>query len=470
MASKKCSNCLKQDVRIAQLEAEVRRLESQLAKNSSNSSKPPSSDGLRKKPVIPGSQRRPSGKKPGGQPGHQGVTLSAILTPDRIVPHAVTRCDCGMDLSKIAPDKTITSQVFDLPPMKIEVTEHRYEIKTCPCCRHTITAPHHNGLKGLPVEYGPQIKSLSIYLMTQQLIPCRRVSELLYELYGIEISIGSLTLWSKEAFEGLADFEMTVKQSLAGSDVVHFDETGMRCSGSLHWLHSASTARLTFFGIHTERGAQAMNDFAILNDFHGFAIHDYWKPYFKFTQCLHSFCNAHILRELTFLDEVLGERWAKKMKSLLLDIHASVTIAKTTGNKTIPRRVDRKFRRIYDKILHEGFRFHATHDPIFKRGARGRSKQTKGKNLLDRLNDLQAEVLRFMNDFRVPFTNNQAEQDIRMNKVKQKISGCFRSFEGAQIFCRIRSYLSTARKQQVNVLDAVRAVFLGMSLPLSLPP
>lgn len=470
MTSKICSKCFEKDNRIAGLEAQVRGLKARLAQNSTNSSRPPSSDGLNKRAAIPGSQRRPSGKKPGGQPGHKGVTLSPVQNPDRIVSHEVTLCDCGEDLSGLKPDRTTTSQVFDLPPLKIEVIEHRFEVKTCPCCHRTITAPRPAGLKGLPVEYGPQIKSLSIYLMAQQLIPCRRVSELLHELYGIEVSIGSLTQWSVEAFHGLTDFETAVKRSLAGADVVHFDETGMRCSGHLHWLHCASTATHSFFGIHAERGSQAMDDFGILTGFLGIALHDYWKPYLKFAQCLHAFCNAHILRELMFLDEELGEPWARRMRQLLLDIHACVKKTKTAGLKNISRAADRKFRRDYAKILRAGLRFHATHDPVFERGARGRTKQTKGKNLLDRLHDFQTEVLRFMNDFRVPFTNNQGEQDIRMNKVKQKISGCFRSFEGAQIFCRIRSYLSTAHKQGANLRDAIRAVFLGAPLPLSHPP
>lgn len=467
---KKCSGCCDRDGKIASLKERVKQLEARFAQDSSNSSKPPSSDGLKKKPVIPGSQRRPSGKKPGGQPGHKGATLSPISSPDKIVSHAVTRCDCGADMSRIKPDKVETSQVFDLPPTKIEVTEHRFETKTCPCCRKKVTAELPPGLKGAPVEYGPQIKALSIYLMDQHLIPSRRVSEILNELYGVEVSIGSILQWSTETFGGLAGFEQDLTGALIRSDAVNFDETGMRCFGSLHWLHNASTATLTFFGIHTERGATAMDDFGILPNFRGIAIHDHWKPYFTFRDCIHALCNAHILRELTFLDEVLGERWAGRMKRLLLDVHERVKTAKAEGTKKIPRSARKKFLRRYEKILRAGLRFHATHDPVFKRGARGRAKQTKGKNLLDRLRNFQTEVLRFMNDFRAPFTNNQGEQDIRMNKVKQKISGCFRSLDGAKEFCRIRSYLSTMRKQGANLLAAIHAVFLGEPLHLALPP
>ena len=470
MSSTKCRGCHDRDARIAELQNRVKRLESRLAQDSTNSSKPPSSDGLQKKRVIPGSQRRSSGKRPGGQPGHKGATLSPVSKPDRVVPHPVARCDCGMDLSGQKPDGIETSQVFDLPTTKIEVTEHRFETKTCPCCHRRMTAPMPVGLKGAPVEYGPQLKALSIYLMDQHLIPSRRVSDILRELYGVEVSIGSILQWSAEAFDGLAGFEREVIGALIRSDAVNFDETGMRCLGSLHWLHCASTAKLTFFGIHKERGASAMDAFGILPNFRGTAIHDHWKPYFVFGDCVHALCNAHILRELTFLNEVLGERWAIRMKRLLLDIHERVKKAKAKGKEEIPRSERRKFLRNYEKILRAGFRFHAANDPIFKRGARGRVKQTKGKNLLDRLRAFQTEVLRFMNDFCTPFTNNQGEQDIRMNKVKQKISGCFRSLGGAKAFCRIRSYLSTMRKRGINLLRAIQAVFRRLPLPIAMPP
>jgi transposase len=243
----------------------------------------------------------------------------------------------------------------------------------------------------------------------------------------------------------------------------------MRVQGSLHWLHSASTSRLTFFGIHGERGPVAMNEFGILPNFRGIAVHDHWKSYFTFEDCLHSLCNAHILRELKFLEEAFGERWSGKMRKLLLEIHQAVGEAKAQGKTLLSRFLKRKFLRSYEKILRSGFRFHAAHDPVFERGARGRLKQTKGKNLLDRLSGFQTEVLRFMSDFLVPFTNNQGEQDIRMNKVKQKISGCFRSLEGARFFCRIRSYLSTMRKKGKNGLDALRAVLTGKPLLLAHP-
>jgi transposase len=448
--------------------AEIEKLRGQLLMTSHNSSKPPSSDGLAKRPVIPGSQRRSSGRKPGGQPGHRGSTLLPVAVPDSVEHHPVDRCSCGVHLSKLEPSKIEVFQAFDLPTTPIGVTEHRREVKICPACRTQVTAPLPAGLKGTGTEYGPRIKSYAMYLLGQHLLPVRRVSEILKEIFSVEVSIGSLVRWSEEVFHGLTGFERDVKEGLIRSQAVNFDETGMRCSGSLHWLHSASTAHLTFFGIHTDRGTEAMKDFGILPNFRGIAVHDHWTSYFWFEDCLHSLCNAHILRELTFLEEVVGERWAGKMRKLLVAINDAVKEAKANGAPRLARSIKRKFLAAYEKALRAGFRFHATHDPVFERGARGKRKQTKGKNLLDRLRGFQTEVLRFMSNFAVPFTNNQGEQDIRMNKVKQKISGCFRSFTGAQVFCRIRSYLSTMRKQGENLLEALHAVFLGQPFPIAL--
>jgi transposase len=456
------------ELELAKVRAENEKLKGQLLMRSHNSSKPPSSDGLQKRPVIPGSQRRSTGRKPGGQPGHRGATLLPRAKPDRVELHAVIRCECGCDLSGRRPDDIRVSQAFDLPVTPIEVTEHRREVKICPNCRTQVTAALPPGLKGAPAEYGPRIKAYTMYLGNQHLIPVRRISEIVRELFDVEISIGSLTRWSEEAFRGLSAFERDVKAALIQSPAVNFDETGMRCEGALHWLHSASTAELTFFGIHAERGVVAMNEFGILPHFRGVAVHDHWKSYFRFEDCLHSLCNAHILRELTFLEEVFGERWAGKMRKLLIAINDAVKATKAEGRTALPRSVKKQFLRAYEKTLRSGFRFHAETDPIFKAGKRGRTQQTKGKNLLDRLRGFQTEVLRFMKNFSVPFTNNQGEQDIRMNKVKQKISGCFRSFIGARVFCRIRSYFSTMRKQGENLLEAIHAVFLGQPLPIAL--
>lgn len=470
MSSTNCSNCGDKDLLILKLRERILFLDSQIAQNSSNSSKPPSSDGLRKKPSIPGSQRRPSGKKRGGQLGHKGSTLLPRATPDKIIDHSLLTCSCGQDLSSQKPDQIISSQVFDLPPTKLEVTEHRFEVKTCSCCKISSSVPFPSGLKGLSVEYGPHIKAYAVYLMHFHLIPLRRVSLLLKDLYQIEVSIGSLDLWAIEASGRLSDFEKNIATALKNAEVVHFDETGMRCEGSLHWLHSASNLKHTFFGIHSQRGSIAMTDFGILPDFTGLAVHDHWKAYFNFIKCLHVLCNSHILRELTFIHEELHELWAKKMKELLQNIETEIKMTKAEGLLGLSAERIRFYEKKYDQILLEALKFSLLHAPVLKRGKRGKQKQTKSKNLIDRMQKFKIEILRFMHDFRVPFTNNQGERDIRMNKVKQKISGCFRSFNGAQVYCRIRSFFSTAQKQNVNLQEAILAVFLNISLPISFSP
>lgn len=444
---------------------EIEKLKGQLLMNSRNSSKPPSSDGV-KKPRIPGSQRRPSGKRPGGQPNHRGSTLLPSPKPDQVIKHAVTACDgCGHDLSGVGAAGTEVRQAFDLPPIQIQITEHRSEVKICPCCMTKTTAAFPAGVDSR-VGYGPNLKGLALYLLHRQLIPSRRVSELLNEILHHSISVGSLMGWSQAAYQELEGFESGLIRKLASEPVAHFDETGARCQGKNHWLHNASTDALTFYGFHERRGAEAMKDFGILPHFRGVAVHDHWDPYFLFDGCRHALCNSHILRELTFLDEVMKEKWARRMKKLLAQIHDHVVRAQERGQQKLYLKTRMRFLLKYEKLLKQGFRSHRS-DPVGPRGARGPAKQTQGKNLLDRLRDRHAEVLRFMTDFSVPFTNNQSEQDIRMTKVKLKISGCFRSFSGARVFCRVRSYFSTMQKQGYNLLLAAQALFRHR--PIMLP-
>jgi transposase len=451
---------------IRDLEQLVQELQGKAAKNSENSSKPPSSDGLAKKPTIPATQRTPSGKRPGGQRGHPGSTLERVQNPDKVISYAVTDCqNCKADLSKLPAISIVSSQVFDLPKIEIKVTEHRAEQKICPCCSVKNTAKFPQGVSGVQVEYGPNVKGLGAFLMHQHLVPARRTQEILRDAFGVSLSTGSLMGWSLQGYERLSEFESWVVSQLSSAKVGHFDETGMRCEGSLHWLHVAATETLTFFGLHRKRGSEAMIDFGILPKFVGTAIHDHWDPYFMFENCKHGLCNSHILRELKFLYEVIGEDWAGAFRKLLKKIHGAVQKAKARGKSSLSDAKKTLFCQEYEALLKQGFRLHESDFVV--RGKRGRAKQTKGKNLLDRLSQFNSSVLRFMHDFTVPFTNNQAEQDIRMNKVKLKISGCFRSFEGGKTYCRIRGYLSTIRKQGLNILDACVALFNGH--PISLP-
>ena len=387
------------------------------------------------------------------------MTLGRRLQPDQTVIHRVCQCgDCGKDLSASRPLSTESRQVFDLPPVQIQVTEHQTETKQCTACFSITQSAFPPGVEAR-VGYGPNLKGLSLYLMHRQLIPPRRTAEILEGIFGVGVSIGSLSEWSKAAYRGLEGFEKQLIDEIVHSPVAHFDETGMRCEKSLYWLHSASTAGLTFHGIHAKRGGDAMTAFGILPHFRGVAVHDHWDPYFTFEECLHALCNSHILRELTFLLEVQGLKWAGQIKTLLTAILRHVEKAKRRGQRSLYLKTRLRFLKRYESLLKQGFRWHRAQPALQRAGARGPIKQSKGKNLLDRLTVRSVEILRFMADFRVPFTNNQGEQDIRMNKVKQKISGCFRSFEGARVYCRIRSYFSTMQKQGRDLLAAAQAVF-----------
>jgi transposase len=445
---------------------EIEHLKGLLRMNSENSSKPPSSDLFRKK-TIPGSQRSASGKKAGGQTGHKGRTLQPIKNPDRVVHYPVIACaHCDYDLSNHRAAGVRSSQVFDLPEIKIQVTEHRVEIKHCPCCFQKTEAILPAGIKSAQTQYGSNLKGFALYLLHWQLVPSRRVNEIISGILGHSISIGSILNWSDDATEGLREFEKKLIEAIIASNIVHFDETGMRALGKRYWLHSASTDQLSFFGIHAKRGVEAMNEFGILPRFTGIAIHDHWDSYFTYENCLHGLCNSHIQRELKFLWEESKEEWAKKMLDLLTLINKQVEASKLEDKTALSTDEKLIFIKQYEKILKEGFRHHRSDEP-YARGKRGRVKQSKGKNLLDRLRDFNDAVLRFMNRFEVPFTNNQGERDIRMNKVKQKISGCFRSMEGARSFCRIRSYFATMKKQGQSVLEASVAVFNGQPLQLA---
>ena len=329
-------------------------------------------------------QQWKSGKKPGAQRGHPGTRLKAVPKPNLVIHHPLQQCACGFDLSNIEVDKTRSSQVFDIPKIQIQVSEHRMESKICPCCGRREWSQPPSGIKGVSAaEYGPQIKAFGMDLMHHHFIPPRRVQEILRGMSGHTISIGSLMNWSEAIFQTLEPFEVQMIGELIEADVLSFDETGMRSQGNLYWLHCASTSELTFYGIHAKRGAEAMNSFGILPHFTGVAAHDHWSPYFTFEQCLHALCNSHILRELKFLAEIMNEQWASQMRNLLVKIHRKVEKTRSQGNSELPDSLKLGFLKKYEEILKIGFKAHAK-DPILPNG-----KQQKGKNLLDRLRDFE---------------------------------------------------------------------------------
>lgn len=468
-----------QDQRIAQLEAQNARLEARiveleakLAKNSTNSNKPPSSDGPTKIQRTQSSRER-SGKRPGGQPGHSGHTLKRSTTPDIRVRHQVRRCyRCNKDLSKQKPDSIDERQVFELPKISLECTAHEAEVKTCTGCGAENRARLPDIFESEPSAlaiYGPNLRGLGVYLTQSQLLPFDRSVELIEDLLGAGLSTGSLNNWVGKAYSILEPTEQNIVQALIrDKGSVNFDETGMRTKANNGWLHSASNAKLTHYAFHDGRGTTAMTAAGILPYFEGTAVHDHWPPYFKFEKLRHAVCGAHLIRELRFIGKQHGESWAKQMRKLLLKMNKAVEKTKLRGQIRFNASTLDEWESKYMAILKCGARYHYKMDQsagkLAKLGARGRKKQRPGKNLLDRLWEYKDQTLLFTKDFTVPFTNNQAERDIRMTKVKLKISGCFRSRAGAQNFCRIRGYLSTARKQGWNLLDAMKSVFLGTPL------
>ena len=440
---------------VAEQNERIQQLADQLAKNSRNSGKPPSSDGLKKPKTR--SLRQQTGKSKGGQKGHKGQTLKMVSDPHYQEVQSLTSCPhCTHDLSQVPAIDYERRQLFDLPPVAIEATEYQAEIKQCPHCQQQAKAAFPEHITA-PVQYGPRLKAQAVYLNQYQLIPWARTCEALGDLYDHQPAEAFLQESLQSCHEQIQPSLAEVKEMLKTKAVAHFDETGMRVVGKLHWVHVASTSDLTYYDVHERRGQIGMRDIGILPEFKGRAIHDHFKSYAQFKDCLHGFCNAHHLRELQFVTDQYQQSWAAQMSQLLLDIRTAVARAPATNRSLSPRQC-KQFSDTYDDILADGFAV----NPVPERtGKKGRPKQPPPKNLLDRLQKYKQQVLAFMYDFRVPFTNNLAERDVRMVKVKEKISGSFRTMHGAKIFCAIRSYIATVRKQGINVLDALEFALAG---------
>jgi transposase len=432
----------------------VTLLASRFGLNSKNSSKPPSTDPNRKKKI-----RDRSGKTPGGQTGHDGAVLLPVVDPDHIESISVDRGslpagdyrDAGFEVR----------QVIDLD-IGIAVTEYRAQILENQQGKRYV-APFPKGVTR-PVQYGGGIKAHSVYMSQFQLIPYNRVEDHFLEQMNLPVSAGSIFNFNQNAYDRLEFFDQWVRKQLVSSSLIHADETGINIGGKRVWLHNASNPAFTYFSPHVKRGGEALDDIGILPQFSGTLCHDHWKPYYKYG-VHHALCNAHHLRELERAWEQDDQRWAKEMAALLKEINRAAQDAGTSLDGISAT----SYRKRYRVILKEGNNECPAPDESQRKGRRGRLPRSKARNLLERLRDYEADTLRFMEKDEVPFTNNLAENDIRMTKVQQKISGCFRSWDGAKIFCRVRSYLSTCRKQGVSASEGLRLLFEGKLPSFMLP-
>jgi transposase len=442
-----------QQALIVQQGERIAELERQLGLNSSNSGKPPSSDGLKKKPVRVSSLREKSGKKTGGQPGHPGETLRRSETPDVTIDHFPPACaECGAALSEAMATGHLARQVFDLPPPPpLIVTEHRAHICSCAACGTQTRADFPEGVNA-PVQYGPRIMAIVVYLLHGQFLPEMRLAALMTDLFGVPLTTATIATMSHNCAARFTSFATAIYDRIAAAAVKHLDETGLRIGGKTQWLHVAATGLLTFYRVSPKRGEMP-------EKLTGIAVHDHWKPYYTLEGIKHALCNAHHLRELKALVEIEKEDWARKMQQLLRRGCHATNLARERG-KPLPERLIARFERRYDVIVAEGLAFHAAQPALERSGkgkARGRKPRRTGHNLLLRLSTRKADALRFLSDLTVPFTNNLAEQAVRMMKLRQKISGGFRSVQGAADFATIRSLLATARKQGWNILDTIAA-------------
>jgi transposase len=434
-----------QAAQIVALTARIAQLERQLGLDSSNSGKPPSSDGL-KKPVRVRSLREPSGKRPGGQKGHPGETLRCVATPDHIIDHFPPACSrCGMALTSAMARGHCARQVFDLPEPRPVVTEHRAHVCGCPSCGAQTKADFPAGVAA-PVQYGPRISAFVVYLLHGQFLPEDRLAELMRALFGVSLVPATIARMSRNCAQRLHSFVQAVGDHVACAKVKHLDETGFRIGGRTRWLHVACTALLTIYRVCAKRGT-------VWGRMIGIAVHDHWHPYYTMGGVRHALCNAHHLRELKALVDIDKEDWARRMRILLRRACHAVNLARQKERPLKPSLVALIERR-YDTIVAKGLAFHCRR-PALPRAQRGRNPKRTGHNLLLRLQERRDDVLRFLHDPDVPFTNNQAEGDIRMMKLRQKISGGFRTQAGAEDFATIRSMLSTANKQGWDLISAL---------------
>jgi transposase len=437
-----------------ELQAEVRRLRDVVAQNSSNSSRPPSTD--RPEQPKPKSLRKKSGRKSGGQPGHPGRTLPFSNHPEHTKIHPLQECECGQDLSQEPAVDFERRQVFDLPPLKLECTEHRAEIKECPCCHEKVTAPFPEEVNA-PVQYGKNFRSLLAYFYDAQLGASLRIRQMCEEMFGYAVSEATVQNARQEQYQALRPFEERLEEILPHEPVLHVDETSLPVNQIKHWLHVICTPLLTFFSIQMLRGKEAIHAIGIIPKFTGWLMHDFLSSYLSFDNCLHTFCKSHLMRELVFIFEQHHQSWAKDLYDLFLEMLRYVQGQRARAAPVSQAEYE-QWQKRYRQLLRAGRQA----NPLTSEQMTGKCrKQSKEQNLLDRLEAYDDFILAFLWAWELPFTNNQAERDFRFMKTRIKISGCFRTLHGARRHVRIRSYICTLRKQRLPVLEYLRRALDG---------
>jgi len=467
LANKKKNATIKcQKQTLATFQSQITELKGRLGQHSGNSSFPSSRDiGAPPKPAKTRSKRRPVG----GQKGRKGVTRSLSDTPDKTVTLAAERCSCGCSLLETEVENVERRQIITIVFSPLETTEYRVERKKCPKCSRIVSAPFPDGVENT-INFGVNLKVLILYLRIVLFTPYKKIEQLLNDFYGLKISPATLEKMISTASKALDSYDEEVRRYLLASPILHADETGCRVGGKRWWLHCLSTKYLTYYWIHQSRGAKAMDAMGILPYFTGILVHDFWAPYAKY-KCYHAYCNAHLIRELQGIYDVFKQEWAKELKAHLKKMYKYTFRRESEDNSENQnsKMWDLKFWELieeYERLVRQGKLVNPP--PVKEEGEKGRTKNTKGWNLASRMEEHIYEVLAFfITGGQIPFTNNLVEQAIRMMKVQQKISGTFRTKQGAIHFARLRGYISTMRKQDHSVLEAVKALAGGKPILLS---
>jgi transposase len=465
LLSEQNASLQQQAEQLSRVSEQLKAMQERLAKDSHNSHNPPSSDRFVRQPK---SLRSKSEKPSGGQVGHPGSSMAWSSTPDEVIEHHVDVCEvCQQELQTVAVSAVERRQVVDIPAPRVVVREHRAECKQCPRCQHITVAAFPCEARA-PLQYGPSIGAIAVYLVEQQLLPLARACEVMSDVLGVQMSEGTVCELIVRCAKQLSPVHQQIKEALCQVQVLHHDETGLYVAGKRHWMHVTCTSRLTHYHVDRSRGKPALEAIGILPQFRGISIHDGWASYFLYPDCQHTLCIVHLLRDLVFVAEEQGATWAVEVKELLLDMKSATEQARAQGKHWLDpvEVVDWETR--FLELLAEGERLHP--HALAPPGTRGRCKQSAARNLLDRLHMQQSAVLAFLKDLRVDFDNNLAERDLRMVKVQQKVSGCFRSVAGAEAFSCIRGYLSTLRKQGVPLLSALQATLSGHPILPSFSP